>query len=173
MEDIVLFAALALVFLFGWHLMKKLDNFLENNRQSQIELGMSQETSLRIGLLDPLVADSLLNILERYSRTQPNVSVFLSGGTLGELAEALSAWKLDLILLPEDAVISPGTFWYVGDVSLRRMPVIMKSCGMPIEPIEEKHILQKILCWDMGVTSAAYGFLMYMNEGIILPERQR
>ena len=50
MQDLLLLAVVAAVFVFGWVLMNRLDRFLENNRQVQgLELS-SGEDILRIGL---------------------------------------------------------------------------------------------------------------------------
>lgn len=35
MQDLLLLAAVVITFVFGWFLMKRLDHFLESNRQAQ------------------------------------------------------------------------------------------------------------------------------------------
>lgn len=97
MQDILLIAAVAAVFAFGWYLMGKLDAFLESNRQDQIALLSASENILRIGFFDPLVADSLSGVLEKYSKIHPSVSASLFSGTETELMREFSLHKLDMI----------------------------------------------------------------------------
>ena len=68
MQDLLLLAVVAAVFVFGWVLMNRLDRFLENNRQVQgLELS-SGEDILRIGLSNPLFSDHLTDSLEQSCR---------------------------------------------------------------------------------------------------------
>ena len=102
MQDLLLIVAVAAVFAFGWYLMGKLDAFLESIRQDQIALLSASENILRIGFFDPLVADSLSGVLEKYSKIHPSVSASLSSGTEAELMREFCSHKLDMIFLPEN-----------------------------------------------------------------------
>ena len=129
MQDILLIAAVAAVFAFGWYLMGKLDAFLESNRQDQIALLSASENILRIGFFDPLVADSLSGVLEKYSKIHPSVSASLFSGTETELMREFSLHKLDMIFLPENASVPEKIRGQVDEVSLEHMPVVMQYCG--------------------------------------------
>lgn len=122
MQDILLIAAVAAVFAFGWYLMGKLDAFLESNRQDQIALLSASENILQIGFFDPLVADSLSGVLEKYSKIHPSVSASLFSGTETELMREFSLHKLDMIFLPENASVPEKIRGQVDEVSLEHMP---------------------------------------------------
>ena len=102
MQDFLLIAAAAAVFAFGWYLMGRLDAFLESNCQDQTALRSAGEKVLRIGFFDPLVADSLSGVLEKYSKIHPSVSAALFSGTETELMSAFCSQKLDMIFLQTD-----------------------------------------------------------------------
>lgn len=152
MQDVLLLAAVAATFAFGWFLMGKLDRFLEENRHTQ-ELRLSSgENSLRIGFCDPTVADSMTNVLEQYSKLYPDVSVHIFCGSEGELLKGFFAGKVDVIFLPETAVIPSHIQYNSKIVSLNYTPLMMKYGGLLIEPIAGGHIIQNAL-WSGGTAS--------------------
>ena len=145
MQDLLLVAAVAAMFLFGWFLMKRLDRFLEKNRQTQTLLLESDKDTLRIGFSNPSIADSISDVLERYSKRCSGISVYLFHGTEQELIKQLFHNKLNVIFLPKDADVPADLHYNVREVLLRCTPVMMKYGGLPIEPIAEGCITQKVL----------------------------
>ncbi|MDO4337814.1 MAG: LysR substrate-binding domain-containing protein [Eubacteriales bacterium] len=98
MRDMLLLAPLAMIFILGWFIVKKVDYFLENNQEIQPQ---DVGRRLRIGFSDPLAAESISDILEKYSAKYPDIPVSLFYGTEEELVRKLSADKLDIIFLAE------------------------------------------------------------------------
>lgn len=64
MEDVVLIAGTALMFLFGWFLMKRLDRFLdENQKRIEEETVQQQKPCLRLnGDISPDEMDEALSL---------------------------------------------------------------------------------------------------------------
>ena len=64
MEDVVLIAGTALIFLFGWFLMKRLDQFLaENQKRIEEETVQQQKPCLRLnGDISPDEMDEALSL---------------------------------------------------------------------------------------------------------------
>ena len=64
MEDVVLIAGTAMVFLFGWFLMKRLDQFLaENQKRIEEETVQQQKPCLRLnGDISPDELDEALSL---------------------------------------------------------------------------------------------------------------
>lgn len=64
MEDVVLIAGTALMFLFGWFLMKRLDQFLaENQKRIEEETVQQQKPCLRLnGDISPDEMDEALSL---------------------------------------------------------------------------------------------------------------
>lgn len=152
MQNVLLLLAAAVIFAFGWLLMGKLDHFLETNRHMQGLQLSSGENTLRLGFCNPTVADSIANIMERYSEFYPDVSVRIFCGSEEELLKGLSAGKFDVIFYPENAEIPFHIHYNSKVISLNYTPVMMKYGGLPIEPIADGHISQKVL-WIGGATS--------------------
>ena len=145
MQDVLLLAVVAATFAFGWFLVGKLDRFLESNHHMQ-ELQLSSgENTLRLGVCNPTAADSIANVLAQYSKLYPDTSVCIFYGAEDELLNGLSAGKFDVIFLPENADIPAHMQYNSKMVSLHYTPAMMKYGGLPIEPIADGHITQKVL----------------------------
>lgn len=74
MEDVVLIVGTAMVFLFGWFLMKRLDQFLaENQKRIEEETVQQQKPCLRLnGDISP---DELDETLFRFRSSHTNVKI--------------------------------------------------------------------------------------------------
>ena len=157
--QVLMLAAVAAAAVFGWFLMKKLDLFLVNNNRNRMLADSHRSDILRIGFSDPLVAGSLSAMLEDYSKIQPDVSVCFFGGTETELIKKFSEHKLDMIFLPENALISDSKVNCMSEISLKTNAVSTNYGSLYIEPITEDYIVQKIF-WPEGETSPAVnGFI--------------
>lgn len=160
MLDFVLIAVMAAVVTFGWFLMRKLDNALEHVRREEAALDSGRKNALRIGLSDPLVADSLSGALEQHS----SVAVSLFSGTETELLKSFRAHRLDMVFLPEDAPVPEQLLDHVKEVSLEHSPVLLRQGGLQIEPITKGHIHQKIIWAERELHPAASQLIQYLQR---------
>ena len=74
MEDSVLIAGTALMFLFGWVLMKRLDRFLDEN-QKRIEEETEQQPEPCVWLNGDISPDELDEALSRFRSSHTNVKI--------------------------------------------------------------------------------------------------
>lgn len=172
MQDWLLVAVVAVMFVFGCFLMKRLDCFLEKSRQTQTLLLESGKDTLRIGFSNPSIADSISDVLEQYSKRCSDISIYLFHGTEQELIKRLSTNKLNIIFLPKDADIPYDIHYNVIEVMLSYTPVMMKYDGLPIEPIAEGCIMQKVL-WSEETKTAFVGcFIECLKDEFDAPKPQ-
>ena len=77
MEDVVLIAGSALMFLFGWFLMKRLDQFLaENQKRIEEETVQQQKPCLRLnGDISPDEMDEALSLF-RSSHARVEIVIY-------------------------------------------------------------------------------------------------
>ena len=77
MEDVVLIAGTALMFLFGWFLMKRLDQFLaENQKRIEEETVQQQKPCLRLnGDISPDEMDEALSLF-RSSHARVEIVIY-------------------------------------------------------------------------------------------------
>lgn len=157
-------AIAAVVFVFGWLLMKKLDRFLDENCRTEEERMQSGGGTLRIGFANPLVADSLTDALARYAAIQPDASVRIFHDSAEHLCKALASHKLDVVLLPKTAVIPLRMRCNVQIVSLCHTPVILRYGGLPIEPLAAGTTVQQV-CWLQDASASRVDrFVACMRE---------
>ena len=76
MEDVVLIVGAAMIFLFGWFLMKRLDQFLaENQKRTEEETVQQQKPCLRLnGDISP---DELEETLSRFRSSHTHVEIVI------------------------------------------------------------------------------------------------
>ena len=76
MEDVVLIVGAAMIFLFGWFLMKRLDQFLaENQKRIEEETVQQQKPCLRLnGDISP---DELEKALSRFRSSHAHVEIVI------------------------------------------------------------------------------------------------
>ena len=146
MQDFLLVLIMPAAFILGWFFMKKVDVFIEKWQRAQTGQHETGGMPLRIGFANPLVADSISNALEQYSRQYPNSSVCLFQGDMEVLLKKVAAHKLDIVILPEQADIPSDRKYKSKKVIMASAPVIMKYGGLPIEPITDGDTVQ-ILVW--------------------------
>ena len=101
MQDVLLLAAVAAIFAFGWFLMGKLDRFLEANCPARTPQFPSGENTLRLGFCDSAAAGSIADVLEQYSRLYPDISVRIFCGSEEELLEGFSTGRFDVVFLQD------------------------------------------------------------------------
>nr|WP_302656426.1 class I SAM-dependent methyltransferase [uncultured Agathobaculum sp.] len=74
MEDVVLIVGTSLIFLFGWFLMKRLDQFLVEN-QKRIEEETEQQPEPYVWLNGDISPDELDEALSRFRSSHTNVKI--------------------------------------------------------------------------------------------------
>lgn len=164
MQDVILLVSTSVIFIFGYFMVKKLDAFLENNWNEQEHALIHGENSLKIGFSNPLMADSLSDVLETYGKQHPDVFIHIFSGEDSELCRELETHKLDIIFLPENTAVSEKIHYNARIVILRCTPVVMKYAGLSIEPIAQNHITQKALWRNSKKTPVIDSFIGCMNR---------
>jgi hypothetical protein len=74
-EDVVLIAGTALMFLFGWFLMKRLDRFLDENQKRIEEVPEQQQPEPCVHLVGNIPPDKLEETLFRFRSSHTNVKI--------------------------------------------------------------------------------------------------
>lgn len=166
MMDLWLLIAVLAVFGIGWFLVKKLDDFLDENGKVQEESLEKGENVLRIGFSNPFVADSISSALEQYSRHYPDVSVCLFHGDVEKLLKKMALHKLDIAFLPEQVEIPSDKDYNRKNIIVSSTPVMMKYGGLPIEPIANGNISQNIVWMKQNKVSIVECFIQYMVDEV-------
>ena len=164
MKIVILLVSTSAVFIFGYFMVKKLDAFLENNWNEQEHALIHGENSLKIGFSNPLMADSLSDVLETYGKQHPDVFIHIFSGEESELCRELETHKLDIIFLPENTAVSEKIHYNARMVLLRCAPVVMEYADLPIEPITQNQITQIALWRDSKKSPVIDFFIGCLNK---------
>ena len=77
MEDVVLIAGAALMFLFGWFLMKRLGRFLDENQKRIEEVPEQQRSEACVHLVGNISPDELEKTLSRFRSSHAHVEIVI------------------------------------------------------------------------------------------------
>ena len=77
MEDSVLIAGTALMFLFGWVLMKRLDRFLDENQKRIKESSEQQQAEPCVHLVGNISPDEFEEMLSRFHSNHAHVKIII------------------------------------------------------------------------------------------------
>ncbi len=164
MYVLLFLTVVAILLIAGWFLMKRLDCFLEENHPEQESESQFGENTLRIGLSNPFVSDNVADILERYSQIYTDISARIFYGNEKDLIKEFAVHKLDVVFLPENMDLPIDMCYNVKKVFMSYTPVMMKYGGLPIEPIVDGTVVQKILYRKEPKASSANRFVECIQE---------
>ena len=77
MEDVVLIVGAAMIFLFGWFLMKRLDKFLAENQKRIEEASEQQQHEPCMHLVEDISPDELEEKLSRFRSSHTHVEIVI------------------------------------------------------------------------------------------------
>lgn len=91
--SIILILAMSGVFEFGFHLMTKLDKFLDENRKAIEKENESREPSC-VMLTNSLTDEEILEEIRRFRKRHEGINVLLYDSSHTELMNSMTYWTL-------------------------------------------------------------------------------
>lgn len=91
MEDVILIIAVALVMIFGFFIMKRLDVFLEKNRKS-IEKEQEEKDS-PLEFIDTENYENTISEIDDFKKRHKKVAIVMFDGENRELTDTLNDYK--------------------------------------------------------------------------------
>ncbi len=161
MKDLILICAVVAVFVFGYFIMKKLDDFLDNNRR-QISEDIGTH-SLRIAFEMPALIASVADLLDRFSRENQNCELFLFYGSADEIEKRLSENKLDFGFVAANSVCTYEKKFDSIVLPLRQSAIHSKTVGLPVMLIGASKITTKIIWKENSVNPYGKLFAELLN----------
>ena len=93
MKELLLVCAVAVMIVFGYFIMKRLDDFLANNHHLIDE--EIAENSLFIAFDNPMILDSLIPLFEKFSKGKPNCQLHFMFGNTEDIYAKLNKNRID------------------------------------------------------------------------------
>ena len=142
MKDVFLICAVAVMFVIGFFLMKKLDKFLENNHR--LIAGFTEAHAIRIAFEDSPLIEAASNILEEFSGKNPDCELHLFTGSAKKITKKLAANELDFGFIVTGCADKQFTFV---TVPLKQAPIVSRTAHIPAIPLDTEIIMTKVF-WD-------------------------
>lgn len=104
MKGLILVITILAMFVFGYFVMKKVDELIEENQRLIVLESRDNNCQIRIAAETPMLLDSAATALEVCSDANPYIEFFFSSGKVNRLLQKLLDETVDLALLTEDHV---------------------------------------------------------------------
>ncbi|MCI6620481.1 MAG: substrate-binding domain-containing protein [Firmicutes bacterium] len=140
--------------------MKTLDAFLENNRRL-IDAEIAKN-SLYLAIDNPMILDSLMPLVEQFSKTNPNCQLHFLFGNIEDIYDKLNKNRIDLGLIENNA-------------SAKQNSIICEEAGCTIEPLNPSGI-QIAVVWKKASSNAlvrSFSELLASNQAAINAEYEK
>lgn len=152
-EDVLLLCALLAVFWLCFFLMKKVDQFVDENRQAMAAESMGDACLVHIAAQTPMLVSSAAPAMEYCSRSHPAISFSVGSGTPHALLEMLRAGTADLILLSDDAPDRCPPDYQCIRIPYLAGSVTAGDAALPVADLEAPQLVRVL--WNPALSSAA------------------
>lgn len=132
MKELLLVCAVAVMVVFGYFIMKRLDDFLANNHRL-IDEGIA-ENSLFIAFDNPMILDSLIPLFEKFSKGKPNCQLHFLFGNTEDIYDKLNKNRIDFGFIENNASANGDTYNCL-IISTKQHSIICEQAGCTIEPL--------------------------------------
>ena len=169
MEELLLVFAVAAIIVFGYFIMKKLDAFLANNRRL-IEAEIA-ENSFFIAFDNPMIMDSLMPLLEKFSKANPNCHLHFLFGNTENIYDKLKKNRIDFGFI-ENNVSSNDDTYNCLIMSTEQSSIFCEKAGCTIEPLNPSEIQISVI-WKKAsgnVFVNSFSDLLLSNQATINAE---
>jgi hypothetical protein len=153
MKDLILFCIIAAVCVSGYFLMKKLDLFLDNNCR---RLSESHEASaLRIAFEIPAWAGSVSELLDGFSKENPDCKLYLFFGSAEEIKRKLAENELDFgfITAFSDGIVDDK--YACVSIPISQNTMTAGTAGLPVISLGSREMITSAIWKDDN--SSFYG----------------
>lgn len=142
MKELLLVFAVAVIIMFGYFVMRKLDIFLVNN--DRFNDAETEENSLLIALDNPMILDSLMPLIEKFSKTNPNCQLHFLFGNTEDIYDKLNKNCIDFGFVENNASTNDDIYnCFI--LSTKQNSIICEKTGCTIEPLNPYEIQTTIL----------------------------
>ena len=169
MKELLLVCAVATIIVFGYFLMKKLDAFLANNRRL-IDAEIA-ENSLYLAFDNPMILDSLMPMLERFSKANPNCQLHFLFGNTEDIYDKLNKNRIDFGFIGPNASANNDIYNCL-IIFTKQHSIICEKAGCTIEPLNPSEI-QTSVVWKKASSNAlvdSLSDLLLSNQAAINAE---
>ena len=166
MIELLLVCAVAAIIVFGYIIMKKLDDFLANNRRL-IDTEIA-ENSLSIAFDNPMILDSLMPLFEGFSKANPNCQFHFLFGNTEDIYDKLNKNRIDFGFIENTASANDDTYNCL-IISAKQNRIICEKAGCTVEPMNPSETQTSVI-WKKASSNAfvnSFSALLLSNQAAI------
>ena len=134
MKEIILIGAVMAMFAFGFYIMDKVDHY------SRLEV-TEHTSALRIAMEDSSITASLSDLLEEFSKRNPDCDIYFMTGNIHEIQEGLTENNFDLGFVAADCQEIQKEEYSSALIMLKRNSLSTFVIDIPINPIDTTPIM--------------------------------
>lgn len=177
MKDLLLIPIMLAAFSFGYYVVVRFEDFIEENQRLITEGNRNGQCQIRIAAENPTLLDSVAPALESCSESAPYIAFFLSCGQTKHLLDNLLDGRIDILLMAEDSSepLEPQCASVL--IPYEKTQICTTSLELPVENLDkEKRIRvvwkrtlksknrdRVIAALEMERCSLKYGYADYLN----------
>lgn len=149
MKDLLFIPIILATFAFGYYVVAKFGDFIEENQRLIAEGNRNGRCHIRIAAENPLLLDSVAAALENCSEAEPHIEFFLSFGRNKHLLNKLLNEQIDILLLAEESSEPLEPQYAFTLISCEKPALYTISLGLSVENLDEEKWMRVVWKKDL------------------------
>ena len=138
MKDLYLIPILLATFAFGYYVVAKFGDFIDENQRRIAEGTRNGRCHIHIASENPVLLDSIAPALESCSESAPYIAFFLSCGQTKHLLDKLLNEQIDILLMRGESSEPLEPPYASALIPYEKAAVYTTSLGLPVENMDEE-----------------------------------
>lgn len=139
MKDLFLILILLATFAFGYYVVVRFGDFIEENQRLIAEGNRNSQCKICIAAENPMLLNSIASALESCSESAPHIEFFLSSGQINRLLDKLINERIDILLLPDDCTEPLGQQYASVRIPYEKTKMLVTTLGLTVENLDEEN----------------------------------
>lgn len=169
MKELLLVCAVAVMIVFGYFIMKRLDDFLANNHHLIDEEIAENSLLLRLIILWSLIR--WYRYLKSFQKESRIVSFHFLFGNTEDIYDKLNKNRIDFCFIRNNASANDDTYRCL-IISTKQNSIICEKAGCTTEPLEPS-VIQTAVIWKKASNNAfanSFSDFLFSNQAVINAE---
>lgn len=136
MKDLIMIALMLAIFIFGYYIMKRLDDFFDESQRKILDEQIGNKHLIQIAAETPMLLDSVSDALKSSSYSDPDIEFAVSSGSVRLILQKLNEGAVDLVLLRENTTSDQHTDFGHIAIPYCTGSVISGTIGLPVSDLD-------------------------------------
>ena len=151
MKDLFLIPIMLATFAFGYYVVAKFGDFIEENQRLIAEGNRDGRCHIHIASENPILLDSISSALESCSEATPHIEFFLSCGKRKHLLDKLLNERIDILILSDECPKQLEPEYASTLIPCEEQEQYITSLGLPAENTDKEKWIRVV--WKKSLKS--------------------